>query len=62
MLSYLTEVYKSLGLIPPRTILTDKEKALINTIKTVFLETKNMLYIWHINMNILKKARPLLAD
>ncbi|KAJ5243941.1 hypothetical protein N7489_004037 [Penicillium chrysogenum] len=62
MLSCLAEVYESLGLTPPRTILTDKEKALMNAIKTVFPETKNMLCIWHINMNILKKARPLLAD
>ena len=45
ILSYLTKVYKSLGLDTPRTILTDKEKALINAIKIVFPTTKNMIYI-----------------
>lgn len=47
MLSCLTEVYQSLGLDPPypHTILTDKEKALITAIKSVFLETKHMLCI-----------------
>lgn len=64
MLSCLAEVYQSLGLDPPYpyTILTDKEKALITAIESVFLETKYMLCIWHINMRIMKVTRPLLAD
>jgi transposase-like protein len=62
MLTYLAEAYESLSLPPPRTILTDKERALMTVIETVFPDTKNMICIWHININILKKARPLLAD
>lgn len=47
ILSCLTEAYESLSLDPPYpyTILTNKEQALINAIKSVFLETKHILYI-----------------
>ncbi|KAJ6126037.1 hypothetical protein N7471_010664 [Penicillium samsonianum] len=62
MLTCLAEAYESLALAPPSTILTDKEEALIKAIEVVFPSTKHMLCIWHINMNILKKARPILAD
>ena len=34
----------------------------MNAIKVVFPSTKHMICLWHINMNILKKARPLLAE
>lgn len=64
MLSCLAKVYQSLSLNPPypHTILTDKEKALITAIESVFPETKYMLCIWYINIRIIKVARPLLAD
>ncbi|KAJ5251594.1 hypothetical protein N7489_002004 [Penicillium chrysogenum] len=62
VLNCLAEVYESLGLDPPRTILTDKEQALMNAIETIFPSTKNMICIWHINIYILKKARPILRD
>ena len=61
ILSCLAEAFESLALKPPRTILTDKEEALMNAMKVVFPSTKHMICLWHINMNILKKARPLLA-
>ena len=62
MLTCLAEAYDSLGLARPRTILTDKEGALMYATETVFPDTKSMICIWHINTNVLKKARPLLAD
>ncbi|KAJ5117506.1 hypothetical protein N7448_011138 [Penicillium atrosanguineum] len=62
ILRCLAEAYDSLGLAYPRTILTDKEKALINAIRQVFRLTNIMVCLWHINMNIMKKARPLLGD
>lgn len=62
VLECLAEVYRGLNLQYPRTILTDKEHALINAINTVFPETKTISCIWHISMNLLKKARPLLSD
>lgn len=62
ILNCLAEVYESLSLEPPRTILTDKEQALMNAIETVFPTTKNMICLWHINMNIMKKARPILSQ
>lgn len=62
VLRCLAEAYDSLGLQYPRTILTDKERALINAIKIVFPDTKTISYIWYIEINLLKKAHPLLSD
>ena len=62
MLSCLLEAYEALSLTALCIILTDKEVALITVIEFIFLEIKYIIYIWHININILKKARPLLAD
>ncbi|KAJ6142418.1 hypothetical protein N7471_001906 [Penicillium samsonianum] len=62
VLNCLAEAYDSLGLEYPHTILTDKEQALMDAIDTVFPNTKGMLCIWHINIYILKKARPILSD
>lgn len=42
--------------------MTDKERALINAINIVFPDTKTITCIWHIEINLLKKARPLLSD
>ena len=58
----LAEAYDSLDLAYPCTILTDKERALRKAIKTVFPQPKNFSCIWHIEMNLLKKACPLLSD
>jgi hypothetical protein len=44
----------------PSTILTDKESGLINAIHNIFPDTYTMICIWHINMNLMKKALPLL--
>ncbi|KAJ5195560.1 uncharacterized protein N7498_008998 [Penicillium cinerascens] len=62
VLHCLAEAYESLSLQYPRTILIDKERALINAINVVFPDTKTIICIWHIEMNLLKKARPLLSD
>jgi len=40
--------------------LTDKEKALMNAIEVEFPFTKCMLCIWHVNKNVLAKARAFL--
>ena len=62
VLECLAEAYRALNLQYPHTILTDKERALINAINVVFPDTKTINCIWHIEMNLLKKARPLLSD
>jgi transposase-like protein len=62
ILSCLAEAFESLTLEPPRTILTDKEEALMNAVKLIFPGTKYMICLWHININIMKKARPILAE
>ena len=49
-----------MNLPDPRVVLTDKEKALINAIEAEFPFTKCMLCIWHVNKNILAKARAFL--
>ena len=43
ILNCLAKVYEALGLEPPRTILTDKEQALMNAMKVVFPSTKHMI-------------------
>ncbi|KAJ6126055.1 hypothetical protein N7471_010548 [Penicillium samsonianum] len=64
VLSCLAEAYEAARIDPPYpcTILTDKERALYNAITTIFPTTKHMICLWHINMNIMKVARPLLAE
>ena len=58
-LQCLREVYSTFSSAGPRTIFTDKEKALLNSIAAVFPETtSSLICLWHINQNILKKARP----
>ena len=53
----LHDIYRQLN---PRVVLTDKEKALMNAIEAEFPFTKCMLCIWHVNKNILAKARAFL--
>lgn len=62
VLQCLREAYNQLKLQYPRTILTDREEALINAIHEVFPGTETIICIWHINMNLMKRARPILAD
>lgn len=45
----------------PQTILTDKEKGLMNAIEQYFPFASNVICIWHIHQNILTKAHPILA-
>lgn len=56
MLHCLAGVYEAIEINPPypRTILTDKEKALYNSIEIVFPDTKHMICLWHINQNLMK--------
>ena len=57
-MSFIAELYSYLQLEPPRTVLTDRELALIKAINKAFPETETILCIWHINMNIRKPADP----
>lgn len=34
----------------------------MKAITVVFPNTRNILCIWHVNMNLIKKARPILKD
>jgi hypothetical protein len=53
--------FDQLNLQHPQTILVDKDDALINAIHVIFPFTNCMICIWHINKNILTKARPFLS-
>lgn len=44
---------------PPGVIATDRELALMNSIKVVFPTTKNLICIWHISKNILANCRKI---
>ena len=60
VLEYLDTVYQKLGLDPPSTVFTDKEPGFINAIKAVWPNTDSMICIWHININLMKYALPIL--
>jgi histone-lysine N-methyltransferase SETD2 len=59
-LQNLLKVYQQLGLLSPITILTNKEAALINACEETFPIANVMICLWHVNINILSKARPCL--
>jgi hypothetical protein len=61
-LNFVADMYDQLELEYPRTILTDKENGLINAINTVFPNSDTIICIWHVNMNLMKKALPILRD
>jgi transposase-like protein len=42
----------------PKTIMTDKEKALRNAVSEVFPETKTLICYWHVIKNIQGRLRP----
>ncbi|THC88216.1 hypothetical protein EYZ11_012337, partial [Aspergillus tanneri] len=46
----------------PETVIIDKDRALINAIQVLWPQTKILLCIWHINKNILSKAKPLISQ
>jgi hypothetical protein len=66
LMDYIAEIYAHIQQTNPSfppgpsTILTDKETGLINAIHTVFPDTHTIVCIWHINMNLMKHALPLL--
>jgi MULE transposase domain len=60
VLKNLTDIYRQLTLPSPKSILTDKDKALLNAVSKVFPQTDTMLCRWHINKNLLAKACPIL--
>ncbi|KAJ5082771.1 hypothetical protein N7532_011814 [Penicillium argentinense] len=66
VLGYLAEIYEYIqqdspsSPSGPSTVLTDKEYALINAVHSIFPNADTIICIWHINMNLMKKALPLL--
>lgn len=62
ILRHLKTSYEHHQLPQLRTILTDKDDALINAIKTVFPLVDNLISTWHINKKILAKAKPLIRS
>ena len=51
-LTYLRHIYDILKLPFPRTLLTDKDKALMAALVTIFPRTKHLLCRWHHNENV----------
>jgi hypothetical protein len=56
----LSKIYAQLRIPPPCTILTNKEQALINACTNTFPTTDILICLWHVNQNILSRARPFL--
>jgi hypothetical protein len=44
-------------IVNPQVICTDREMALMNSIKAVFPQAKNVLCSWHINKNLLANCK-----
>jgi hypothetical protein len=47
----------SSSIVRPVSIVTDKELALINCLKALFLKLIHLLCRWHVNMNVLVKTK-----
>lgn len=60
LLRHLNDLYTQLNIEPPTAILSDQDTSLMKAIKMVFPIIKSMVCLWHINMNIMKKVRPIL--
>lgn len=56
VMEMLKTLYRHLGLKDDYIIIIDRDFAFMKAIATIFLDVENLLYIWHINMNILKIA------
>ncbi|KAI7957359.1 hypothetical protein MJO28_004454 [Puccinia striiformis f. sp. tritici] len=46
----------------PSVILTNEEKALMNTIEQIFPTARNLLCQWHIGKNLKTHCKPILRD
>ena len=62
ILHHLKTSYESRQLPQLRTVITDKDDALISAVKAVFPSADNLICIWHINKRILAKAKPLIRS
>ena len=62
--SYLWALTKLRSILKvfPRVIITDKEKALISAIETIFPNSKRMLCLWHIEKNLLTNVKAEFQD
>ena len=60
VLKCLDNLYRQLNIPSPMTTFVDKDQGLINALEVVFPGVNIILCIWHINKDILKKARPLI--
>ena len=58
VMEILKALYRHFGLKNLFVIVTDWDFAFMKAIATIFLDVKNLLYIWHINMNVLKNCKP----
>ena len=57
ILEMLKALYKHIGLKNSKVIVIDRDLAFMNVIETIFETIVNLLYIWHINMNVLKNCK-----
>ncbi len=57
VLQNLRNLYIGLGIEPPKVILTDCEKALMNAITNVWPNTQGLLCLWHVNKGIFAHCR-----
>ena len=53
MMNHLKALLISLDLFNPHIILTDCEKALMNSLSAVYPHINNLICLWHINKNVL---------
>lgn len=60
VLRCLEAVCHRIGVHVPETIISDKDTGLLNALGVVLPATNSMICVWHINRDILKKARPIL--
>ena len=54
-------LYRTLGLKDLGIIMTDRDLTLMNAIAAQYPSVFHLLYIWHINKNVLKNCKPAFA-
>ncbi len=58
----IRKIYNVYELPYPKTFITNTYTAEIAAIKYIFSEVNHILYIWHINCNILVKLKPIIKE
>ena len=58
----LRQLQRDLGDAAPEVILTDRDQAFMNAVGSIFPDVAHLLCLWHVNQNVMAKAKAILRD